>query len=57
MLQGGLPSLSYVTSGGKELVIVTFAGCFVEYALNACVFVLPDGVLLLLVGFCARLRE
>ena len=57
MLQGGLPSLSYVSSGGKEPVIVTFAGCSAEYALNSCVFVLPDGVLLLLVGFCARLRE
>ena len=57
MLQGGLPSLSYVTSGGKELVIVTFTGCSVGYALNCCVFVLPDGVLLMLVGFCARLRE
>ena len=32
MLQGGLPSLSYVSSGGKEPVIVTFAGCFVECA-------------------------
>ena len=38
MLQGGLPSLSYVTSGGKGLVIVTFAGCSVGYALNSCVF-------------------
>ena len=27
MLQGGLPSLSYVSSGGNGLVIVTFAGC------------------------------
>ena len=57
MLQGGLPSLSYVSSGGKGLVIVTFTGCSVGYALKCCVFVLPDGVLLLLVGFCARLRE
>ena len=38
MLQGGLPSLSYVSSGGNGLVIVTFAGCFVEYAFKCLCF-------------------